>query len=153
MSQKSPTGSSSRQPAAPSVVLFKDAPAKPGAQRSHTIPKEIFNTKFPELFEEIRRAQLPDGQLPFDPNNFLDNGQLLPSANADANGRAIAEFSQHIGSHVQVNAVMERRLRVISEDLTKAPRQASPPEAENIARMEANAKVCSVADAMAAISI
>ena len=147
------TGSSSRQPTRPSRIPFGDTKLTDGAQRSHTIPQQVFNGPLADLFSRIGKAQLPDGGLPFDPDNFLDNGQALPSNNSSANGLSIFDLSQHKGSHPQVNAMMQDRLQPIYDDLIRDLADAPTPEARNLALIDADAKVRNIADAMAAIGV
>ena len=145
-------GSNSRPPQASGSVSFDDIKLTPGAQKSHIIPQASFK-KFANLFSSIGKAELPDGERPFDPNNYFDNGQGLPSNNADSSGKAVFDQSQHRGSHPVVNEAIESRLAKIEQDLNTALGQATTPAARNQVLAAANAKVRNLADAMAAVSV
>lgn len=69
------TGSASPLPVGSGRATFRSVPPVAGHQKSHTIPQKLFNRAFADLFAEIRIAELPAGQLPFDPDNFYDNRQ------------------------------------------------------------------------------
>ncbi len=146
-------GSSSRQPTRPARIPFHDVKLSDGAQRSHVIPENIFKETLPDLFNLIKQAELSDGALPFDPDNFLDNGQALPSNNSGSSGAAIFDISQHRGSHPQINAVVGEYLQSIYEGLEDDLASASTPEGRNRALVAAEARVRNIADAMAAISV
>lgn len=81
--------------------------------------KKFYKKDLPKLFELIAEAKLPDGQLPFDPEDYRQNGQALPSDTSDANGKATFDLAQHNDSHPQVNEAMRVRLATIDADLSR----------------------------------
>ena len=103
MAQDVPSGSPSRKPRSSGKMPFSQAKLESGAQRSHVIPQDTYLKKFPDLFQLISKAKLPDGQLPFDPENYRQNGQALPSDTSGANGKAVFDLFQHIRAHPHRN--------------------------------------------------
>jgi hypothetical protein len=133
MDQDIPTGSSSRQPLSSGRLPFSKVTLAPGAQRSHIIPQKVYKD-LSKLFERIAEAKLPDGQLPFHPEDYRQNGQALPSDTSGANSKATFDVAQHRGSHPQVNLAMADRLRTIDADLSNKLAAATTPEARNLAQ-------------------
>ena len=136
MANDIPKGSASRKPRSSGKLPFSQVTLEPGAQRSHIIPQEV-HQGLAKLFERISKAKLPDGQLPFDPENYRQNGQALPSDTSGANGKAVFDVSQHRGSHPQVNDAMRTRLTAIDAALEVDLENALTPEAKNTALVKA----------------
>ena len=90
-----------------------DGPGSP--QRSHVIPTAAVDAH-PDLFQAISDAGLPD-RAPFDPQNWHDNGQLLPSSNLTGDGKALYGLSQHNGSHPSINDWANETLGGIEDQL------------------------------------
>jgi hypothetical protein len=146
-------GSTSRPARSAGPLPFDKVTLDNKAQKSHIIPQSSTKT-YQELFNEIADAKLPSGDRPFDPTDYLDNGQALPSRNTDAAGKAIFELSQHNGSHPVINELVEDQLRVIDDELSAVLRSPGvTEEARNAARVVADTKVKNVAEAFAAISV
>lgn len=120
-------------------------------QRSHVVPQEVAK-QLQDLFSAIKDAKLPDGGKPFDPFDWLDNGQALPSNNLDANGKAIFDIAQHKGSHPEVNKIALRRLTAIRDEMLEEL-GAATPEMRNQILAAADTKVKNFADALAAVSV
>lgn len=148
------SGSASRPARGTGKVRFEDVKLSDGAQKSHILPQQVFS-RFSgpdQLFSLISEAELPNGERPFDPSNWLDNGQPLPSSTTNAGGRALFDASQHTGSHPRVNELVQARLEAIQGALIEDLNDPDPGIRAN-ARALANTRVRNVADALAAISI
>src|SRR6186713_2996966 len=110
-------GTPTRRPVTTERIPFSDVELRGSSapQRSHVLPQEI--TKKNAALFDLLGDELPDADRPFDPNDWLDNGQPLPSRNIDDAGAAIIDASQHRGSHPRVNELVDERLASIYEDL------------------------------------
>ena len=152
-------GSASRPVTTDGRVPFKDVTLQAGAQRSHIIPQEVFKN-LTDLFQKIGNPDPSSGVKAFDPNNWRDNGQALPSNNVDTNGKSLFDLSQHKGSHPAVNEAVQERLSAIDADLNRALEDArllndpnSRLAAERSAVAKAAEQVRNVANAVASISV
>jgi Ca2+-binding RTX toxin-like protein len=147
------TGSSSRAPRAPRRIPFEDISLSDSAQRSHVLPQQSFRnfTGEDQLFDLLQK-HLPESERPFDPDNWLDNGQPLPSRTTNTNSTALFDASQHTGSHPRINEFVSARLEAIQGDLIEDMNDPSPA-VRSRALSTANARVRNLADAIAAASV
>ena len=146
------TGSQSRAPRITGNVSFGDMPTVSGAQKSHVLPQQI-TQRYADFFALLQSAEMPNDELAFDPNNFLDNGQTLPENSANANNKTLADLSQHRGSHPRINEAVRTRIETISSQLDIALAKATTPAERNALIVAANQRVRNLADAVAAISV